>query len=169
MRHNTRLIVDVICAVVFCAVVAIGGSALTMALNKPKAPPPVAKVETITLDVGGELGAFINKFAKWRDDGVRVRIDGMCISACTMITGLIPEDRVCVTPRGRLAFHSASMGMGHSSEGTRLLWHVYPEDVRALLRTKGWDGDDKAANEHPDLIYVEGIELLAIYNACKET
>lgn len=130
---------------------------------------PPAEVETITYDGGGVIGDFIDKYTKWREYGSHVRIDGMCISACTLITGLIPSDRVCVTPRARLAFHSARRGYTHSSQGTRLIWHVYPEEVRALLRAKGWDGDDATTNDHINLIYVEGPELLGIYHTCKET
>jgi hypothetical protein len=50
---------------------------------------------------------FYEKFAGWRVNGDRVAIDGMCISACTMVVGLIDADKVCVTPYARLAFHSA--------------------------------------------------------------
>lgn len=135
---------------------------------------PPAAVETIVLDNGGAIDEYTLKYAKWRNGGTRVRLDGSCFSACTMITGLMPKDRVCVTPFARLAFHSAYSVIGgvmiaHSSEGTREMWHSLSPDVRALLIAKGFNGNDKDVNEHREFIYVEGEELLAIYSPCKET
>ena len=43
-----------------------------------------------------------------RDSGEHVVIDGPCLSACTLLTGIIPSDRVCVTQRAVLGFHAAS-------------------------------------------------------------
>jgi len=41
------------------------------------------------------------------ENGEQVMIDGTCASACTMLLGVIPRNRICVTPRAVLAFHSA--------------------------------------------------------------
>jgi hypothetical protein len=129
---------------------------------------PASAAMRITFDPGGTLLEFITKYYQWKDWGMNVVIDGMCISACTLITGILENDKVCVTERARLAFHSArySINDEHASEGTRLAWNIYPEKVRALLRAKGWDGDDPEKNKHPDLIYVEGDELRTIYRDC---
>lgn len=128
------------------------------------------KVYRIRIDGGGVLGEYIDRYNHLRASGARVVIDGLCISACTMVVGLIPENRVCATPFGQLAFHSASatsrMGRQHSSEGTRLLWAIYPQKVRDLLIAKNWDGDDETKNEHPNLIYVAGDELHTIVRPC---
>lgn len=121
----------------------------------------------ISFDPGGRLSDYIDKYIMLRDAEAKIIIDGMCISACTLIVGIMPDDSVCVTSNARLVFHSAKKGNDeHSSEGTRLAWNMYPEKVRAILRAKGWDGDDSARNEHPDLIYVEGAELRSIYRDC---
>jgi hypothetical protein len=120
----------------------------------------------ISFDPGGRLIEYIEKYTMLRDAEAKIIIDGMCISACTLITGIMPDDSVCVTQSARLVFHSAKGGDLHSSEGTRLAWHIYPEKVRTILRARGWDGDDSTKNEHPDLIYVEGAELRAIYRDC---
>lgn len=130
--------------------------------------PLTPKVERITLDPGGSIGAFYLNYAAERQAGTRYVIDGLCISACTLILGTIPDDRVCVTPYARMAFHSASQGEAFSAEGTRLAWHIYPEKVRAFLKDKfNWDGEGATA-EHPDLMYLEGEDLLTIYQPCKE-
>jgi hypothetical protein len=111
----------------------------------------------ITLDPGGSLGEYIEKYYEAKKVGARFVIDGLCISACTLITGIIPRKNVCTTERGQLAFHSASsvgpFGRMHSKEGTRLLGAVYPKDVRKLLLDRGWDV--MAGDEHYDLIYVD--------------
>ena len=31
-------------------------------------------------------------------------IDGRCLSACTLVRGVIPRERICVTRRARLGF-----------------------------------------------------------------
>jgi hypothetical protein len=41
------------------------------------------------------------------DSGVLVIIDGKCLSACSMIIGTVPRDRICVTPNAVLGFHAA--------------------------------------------------------------
>lgn len=131
-----------------------------------------ARVLRITFDGGGPVVQYIERFNEIRLAGGRVVIDGLCISACTMVTGLMPADRLCVTPFAQLAFHSAatvnpfSGDRAHSSEGTRIVWHIYPEPVRKLLLTKEWNGDDKTRNDHPDLIYVAGDELRTIVRPC---
>jgi hypothetical protein len=119
----------------------------------------------INFDSGGSLAAYIEKYQALRDAEAKVVIDGVCISACTLITGFLNEDQVCVTPRARMAFHSAQAKGEHSSEGTRLMWSMYPERVRLILLKRGWNGDSPQ-NEHADLIYVEGEELKIIYPGC---
>jgi hypothetical protein len=136
--------------------------------------PHVPRTDRITMSPGGEVHGFIQLFSEWRNRGDRVVIDGPCFSACAMVTGLIPPERLCVTPYAVLGFHSAYTmpkkdgEPQHSSEGTRVGWHTYPENVRALLRSKGWNGDDAKTNKHPDLIYVEGDELTKLIHPCKE-
>ena len=62
----------------------------------------------ITNDPGGEVSAYIQKFQEMRASGERIVIDGPCLSACTLLTGLMPRDHVCVTSRAVLGFHAAS-------------------------------------------------------------
>src|ERR1700728_5268464 len=62
----------------------------------------------ISGDPGGEVSSYLQKYQEIRDSGQNVVIDGPCLSACTLLTGLIPRDRICVTPRAMLGFHAAS-------------------------------------------------------------
>ena len=36
-----------------------------------------------------------------------VIIDGLCASACTIVLGAIPHDKICVTSHATLGFHAA--------------------------------------------------------------
>jgi len=56
---------------------------------------------------GGEVGSYLQLFAMVRQSGQRVIIDGPCLSACTLVLGSVPHDRICVTTRAVLGFHAA--------------------------------------------------------------
>ena len=58
----------------------------------------------ITNDPGGEVAAYVQKFQQMRETGERIVIDGPCLSACTLLTGIVPRDHVCVTSRAVLGF-----------------------------------------------------------------
>ena len=68
---------------------------------------PCDAMTRIADDMGGSLGEYLLMFAAIRDSGERVMIDGSCFSACTLVTALIPRDRICITER-------AMLGFGHS-------------------------------------------------------
>src|SRR6478672_12685716 len=61
----------------------------------------------ITRDHGGLVDQYKVKYAAIRDRGERVIIDGVCNSACTLVLGIVPLNRICVTPRASLGFHTA--------------------------------------------------------------
>jgi hypothetical protein len=113
-------------------------------------------------DRGGQIGTYVAKYQALRASGENVVIDGTCASACTMILGLVPRNRICVTPRASLAFHSAwdPMPNGHeaSAAGTRILWANYPPDVRKWIIRHG--------GLRSQMIYLRGAELAAIYPTC---
>jgi hypothetical protein len=45
-------------------------------------------------DHGGLLRAYRDRFIQARENGERVVIDGLCISACTLAVGILPPGRV---------------------------------------------------------------------------
>ena len=51
----------------------------------------------IVNDPGGEVSSYVLKFNKVRATGERVVIDGPCLSACTLLIGIVPRHHVCVT------------------------------------------------------------------------
>ncbi len=58
-------------------------------------------------DPGGQIGIYVDKYQGMRSSGQTVIIDGYCASACTIVLGTVPHDKICVTSRARLGFHAA--------------------------------------------------------------
>src|SRR5580692_8652463 len=93
----------------------------------------------ITNDPGGEVSSYIQKFQEMRASGERIVIDGPCLSACTLLTGLMPRDHVCVTSRAVLGFHAASYyndasrSLVPTREGSAVVMRLYPAQVRAWI------------------------------------
>jgi hypothetical protein len=71
----------------------------------------------IVSDPGGEVSSYVLKFRELRATGERIIIDGPCLSACTLLTGIVPRNRVCVTKRAVFGFHAAS----YYDDGSRSL------------------------------------------------
>ena len=114
-------------------------------------------------DQGGRIGTYIEAFAMLRSSGESVVIDGNCLSACTLILGILPTKQVCVTRRARLGFHAAWQPGNNgrptrSHLGTQMLMDVYPPKVRKWIRRKG--GLSRR------MIYLQGRELVSIYPRC---
>jgi hypothetical protein len=128
---------------------------------------PAFSAQRIMFNPGGIIRVYIDQYNEWRRTDELVVIDGMCISACTLVLGLIPPDRLCATPYARLAFHSATYPNQQGDwvfarEASRLVWMIYPPNVRALLLRRGW----QEGMDHNNLIYVEGEELHSIVRPC---
>src|SRR6266511_3777444 len=79
---------------------------LAISLLLLTASPAVADYR-VTRDFGGEVESYKAKYQRIRDKGERVIIDGICNSACTLVLGIVPLNRICVTPRASLGFHQA--------------------------------------------------------------
>lgn len=114
-------------------------------------------------DRGGQIGEYLSRYHQLRMSGQRVVIDGVCASACTMLLGTIPRQRICVTPRAVLAFHSAfdptPDGDQMSEAGNQYLWSNYPQEVRRWIIHHGGLGRR--------IIYLRGPALAAMYPACR--
>ena len=97
----------------------------------------------ITRDHGGYIDQYKAKYVALRDRGERIVIDGTCNSACTLLLGIVPLERVCVTPRASLGFHQAyydkrwTAGVKVTSVvGTDELMSVYPPRSRSGSRAR---------------------------------
>src|ERR1700751_4207845 len=123
---------------------------------------PAAATVRITDDTGGQIGAYLARYRALKASGERVEIDGTCASACTMLLGIIPRNRICVTPRASLVFHSAWDMEGDqavTADANRILWSTYPEAVRRWIRRHG--------GLNSQTITLSGPELAAMFSACR--
>jgi hypothetical protein len=125
---------------------------------------PASAAVRITDDRGGQIGEYLTKYHALRASGERVEIDGTCASACTMLLGTIPRDRICVTPRAVLEFHTAwdptpSGGQVVNSAGNQILMSNYPSAVRQWISRHG--------GLRSRIIYLRGAELAAMYPPCR--
>jgi hypothetical protein len=129
------------------------------------ATSPSLSAVRITSDPGGQIGPYMAKLDALRNSGQSVIIDGSCLSACTMVLGVIPRDRLCVTPRARLGFHAAwrlneAGRQVTSPDGTELLMSAYPQPVRDWIARRG--------GLSPRLMYLTGNELASMYPVCQQ-
>src|SRR6266480_2794612 len=117
----------------------------------------------ISDDAGGKMKDYTTHFRQVRDSGEPVVIAGTCVSACTMVLGLVPSDRICATPSAVLGFHAAWMfdDSGKrvvSASGTQDLMQIYPASVRAWIARRG--------GLTPKMMYLRGRDLAAIVAPC---
>ncbi|RJF65447.1 hypothetical protein [Rhodopseudomonas palustris] len=122
----------------------------------------------ITRDHGGYVTEYKAKYERIRDRRERVIIDGICNSACTMVFGIVPLNKICVTPRASLGFHLAyydkafTFGIKvNSSEGTDELMGYYPQPVKDWIRRNGG-----LTNEMKKI--KNGMDLWRIVDPCPE-
>jgi hypothetical protein len=117
----------------------------------------------IAEDRGGQIGQYLQAFASVRSSGETVVVDGNCLSACTLVLGLVPRERICATQRARFGFHAAWMpdrdGRPVTSPlGTQALWSIYPTSVRRwILRHGGLSRK---------MIFMQGQDLNGIVASC---
>jgi hypothetical protein len=117
----------------------------------------------ISEDRGGQIGQYLQAFAAVRASGEKVVIDGNCFSACTLVLGLVPRERICATSRARLGFHAAWMpdenGRPVTSQmGTQALWAIYPGKVRSWISRKG--------GLSRKMLFMQGADLRGIVPSC---
>jgi len=115
-------------------------------------------------DSGGQIGKYIHRFEHLRSAGEQVIVDGDCLSACTLVLGIIPDGHLCLTRRARFGFHLAwkpgFLGIPVANQaGTRALWKFYPEKIRRWIVAQG--------GLSPGLIYLTGAPLQALYPLCR--
>ena len=113
---------------------------------------------------GGQVGPFLELFDRVNASGERVVIDGPCLSACTLVLMMVPEERICVTRRAVLGFHAARSidrrgRMYAEPEASREVEAAYPTPVREWIARRG--------GLTSRLLLLRGRELAAIYPRCR--
>ena len=126
---------------------------------------PAARAEIrILASPGGQVGPFLDLFERVRQSGERVVIDGPCLSACTLVLSMVPNNRICVTRRAVFGFHAARSvdrrgRLYREPEASEVVLEAYPAPVRGwILRHGGLTSR---------LLLLRGRELAAIYPACR--
>src|SRR6516164_4851138 len=82
-------------------------------------------------DRGGRIGNYVDSYGYVRPSCQTVIIDGLCASACTIVLGAVPHDKICVTANATLGFHAAWDFGAHGRTitnpvATRMLYSSYP-------------------------------------------
>jgi hypothetical protein len=141
-----------------CAALLVSGTPL-LGVSSASATMRIAE------DRGGQIGQYLQAFGMLRSSGEHVVIDGNCLSACTLVLGLISPSKICATPRARLGFHAAWMPDGEgrpitSAMGTQALWNIYPHNVRRWISRNG--------GLSRKMIFMQGHELNSYVASCEQ-
>jgi hypothetical protein len=136
---------------------------LAAVAGAPVLSPAQADVR-ILASPGGQVGPFLDLFERVRASGERVVIDGPCLSACTLVLSLVPNERICVTRRAVLGFHAARSidrrgRMYAEPEASELVLQAYPVSVQGWIRRRG--------GLTSRLLLLRGRELAAFYPTCR--
>ena len=120
-------------------------------------------VVRIADDCGGKIGTYLNKYQSLRTSGETIIIDGLCASACTIVLGVVPHDKICVTSRANFGFHAAWDFAANGREvtnrdATQTLYSMYPPAVRRWIAARG--------GLKPQMIFLRGNELMSMYRSC---
>src|SRR5712691_263437 len=126
--------------------------------------PPAQAGIRILGSAGGQVGPFLDLFEQVRESGERVVIDGPCLSACTLVLSMVPNDRICVTRRAVLGFHAARSidrrgRMYAEPEASELVLEAYPAPVRSWIERRG--------GLTSRLLLLRGRELKTMYRSCR--
>jgi len=94
--------------------------------------PVRAEAINVNDNHGGSVAAYNARWAGLAARGVSVRIVGPCQSACTVLLGHIPRERICVTPAASFGFHLA-----HLPQATATLRAAYASDITGWINAHG--------------------------------
>ena len=144
----TRIIFTLLLAIVLWACVSVFARADVRILESP----------------GGQVGPFLDMFDKVAASGERVIIDGPCMSACTLVLSVVPQERICVTRRAVLGFHAArSMDrrgrIYAEPEASQAVLDAYPGPVRSWIVRHG--------GLTSRVLLLRGRELATMYSSCR--
>lgn len=106
--------------------------------------PSHDNVVTSYFNGGGEIFSFASNYRKMGDQGIYLRIGGVCASACTFFDKLMPRDHVCALPDATFGFHGISNGFSFDPNWTKSFFKlVYTPSTLKLLKDNGfnWDTD----------------------------
>lgn len=114
-------------------------------------------------DLGGYVDEYEDRYTKLIKQYDNVRIDGECSSSCTILFAYFPLEKICVTDRAWLGFHSPTEedkegNWVPTEEGAREMMEVYPAHIRAWIEKNG--------GLKEDMIFLAGQELQQYLKPC---
>jgi len=165
-------------------VIALGvilGAAFYSMPAKADTPPPVTKTRlVIKNDGGGELNKYIQSFAALKNENIAVKVDGMCASACTLVSSEIFSLDWCVTPNAVLGIHhpfaldqggeivySVPAAVQSYKIWSEVFYQKYPQWLRKFIDDKGGAPDVYNGAETSDILEVPFDELSKHVGVCK--
>jgi hypothetical protein len=103
--------------------------------------------KVIEFEPGGVIAEHVKRWQDLASSGADVEIRGPCFSACTLVVGYIPKERLCFGDYASLQFHRTrdpayAPGLPESVSGHALsssLWAFsqYPRDIQNWLTARG--------------------------------
>jgi hypothetical protein len=135
-------------AVAAAAAIAFGLVFLTAAPHAPQTAISIAD------DGGGMVGDYLKFYAMIRTAHIPMRVEGPCISACTLALAL-PPSQLCTTRTGSFGFHLASVNnIPDPAVTDELASRYYPLAVRKWIEIHG------PLKEAP--IYLSGVDAIEL-------
>lgn len=133
-----------------------------------KQPKPITVSD---IDPGGNIGQYVMWWERVRDSGAQVMVDGECISACTLLMGIIPPERVCMTDRASFGIHQAATGdvdkagnpVGDPELTKRVQRLFYPKIVKDWIAA--WEKEHGPLTL--DVIYMMPEDMKGYYKMCE--
>lgn len=116
-------------------------------------------------DPGGIVATYDMWWHRVADSGVKVVIDGDCVSACALIMGIVPPERICMTARATFGLHMAS---SVGEDGKRapnpdftawMIRRYYPLVVQEWIEAHG--------GLKEDIQYMKLVDFKGYYRQCK--
>lgn len=95
-----------------------------------------ATISVNGVDPGGEVYTYELWWKRIAEAGLNVRINGACVSACSIVLEKIPSDRICITPLAQFGLHQEATDDGPDPEATEKFVKRLPQWVRDWLKTQ---------------------------------
>jgi hypothetical protein len=89
-------------------------------------------------DWGGPMSLYIARYMEMNKRGIKLAIDGECLSSCTLFFKFIPKQATCITSNAKLGFHRSNR-----PEGTTVMIMSYPIEIIMWLLSEGLTEDVK--------------------------
>lgn len=96
---------------------------------------PTPGVIIIADDNGGNVEDHLKFYQRIHAAALPLRIEGDCISACTLALGMFTSSEICMTDKGSFGFHMAAVdGIPNRRLTNRLVHRWYPAKVQQWIK-----------------------------------